>query len=74
MIAEEPIAAGSKQLNGRRMGRGRSQSCVPRDQGSAGFSASTMIGRKVVTQLPNPGKEHIVICTHARPSLLRRAG
>jgi hypothetical protein len=27
-----------------------------------------------VTQLPNPGKEHNVICTHARPSLLRRAG
>ena len=61
---EESITAGLKQFNGRRMARRRRQSLVPRNQGSPEFfdqhDVGRIIGRKLVTQLPNPGKEHEV--------------
>ncbi len=51
-----------KQLDECGMARGRSESTVPCDQRSSEpfgqHNVGRIIGRKIVTQLPNPGEKH----------------
>src|SRR5580704_3579104 len=60
--SEKTITSKLKQLDGGRMARGRSESTVPRNQRSSELfgqdNVGSIVGRKIVAQLPNPGEEH----------------